>query len=59
MTRLPFAARKENGMARQAELEFVEDLLSEYGLDPNQRISTLIERLEDDEDDDTEEDDGG
>lgn len=47
-------------MARQAELEFVEDLLSEYGLDPNQRISTLIERLEDDdEDDDTEEDDDG
>ena len=39
-------------MPRTADLEFVGELLDEFELNPSQRISTLIEFLEDDDEDD-------
>jgi hypothetical protein len=42
-------------MARHTDHEFVEDLLSELDLNPNQKISTLLGALEDDDDDDPDE----
>jgi hypothetical protein len=51
-------------MQRQTDIEFLEDLIEEFGLNPNQKISTLVQCLaddgaddEDDEDDDQDQDD--
>jgi hypothetical protein len=43
-------------MPRHADLEFIEDLVGEFDLNPGQRISTLMQRLEEDADEDEEED---
>jgi hypothetical protein len=36
-------------MPRETDLEFITELLDEFDLSPSQRISTLIESLEDED----------
>ena len=41
-------------MPRHTDLELIEDLVGEFDLNPSQRISTLMQRLEEDADEDLE-----